>query len=168
MNKKLNLIFDITVLIKWGESGVYNCALNILKEFSKNDNINITLYFSYEQTNKLKDFLNKEKWLKKYPILYNKIILSLFNIYLYLTKKKQEANTEKRNGQKRFLNLILKIIRPLHKVSVYLINYNKYNAFFSPLAQIPKHIACIKHIKNMFCFMTSFQFYIPIIMVTIQ
>ena len=64
--KKLNILFDAYVLAECdntgaSRSGIFFTALNILKEFSKNENINISIYCSN------KKFSTKlEKALKKY------------------------------------------------------------------------------------------------------
>ena len=64
--KKLNILFDAYVLAECdntgaSRSGIFFTALNILKEFSKNENINISIYCSNKKFSK-----KLEKALKKY------------------------------------------------------------------------------------------------------
>ena len=48
-DKKINLLFDATVLSAQRRSGIYNVAYELLQKFQKDDEFNLKLYCSSNQ-----------------------------------------------------------------------------------------------------------------------
>ena len=154
-DKKINLVFDVTILIQnnqknYFRSGIFFTAVNILKELSKVSDFKISLYcrrkFLYEccKSNFLQQF--------NFPII-NKKELSSFE---YKYKQLKEKRNELKKSNKYFHKILLSIaILPLSALTKLfsiktqnLSDYNEINIFFSPQEKIPEFIQNLKHIQK--------------------
>lgn len=154
-DKKINLVFDVTMLIQNNQkncfrSGIFFTAVNILKELSKVSDFKISLYcrreFLYEccKSNFLQQF--------NFPII-NKKELSSFE---YKYKQLKEKRNELKKSNKYFHKILLSIaILPLSALTKLfsiktqnLSDYNEINIFFSPQEKIPEFIQNLKHIQK--------------------
>ncbi len=150
--KKLNILFDAYVLAECdhqgsSRSGIFFTALNILKEFSKNDYVEISVYcsnkkFSYKLTRTLDKYFPNNK----FKNIYLETLTSIELIHSKLTC----AYKEKKSLITKLKLLVISGIKkhmPAKKI-----DYNKatknIDVYFSPVYKIPKEIKEIEHIKK--------------------
>ena len=154
MKNKINLIFDITILVinrkmDGCRSGIYFTAANILKELYKKEEFN--LYFYCDK--KLIPALEETAIIKKYncPIInYEDMTQDDWN-YANSKSKRNKMKKEKKIIQKSILSILLFFFSLKLKLCKNKINLSKYddiNVFFSPCYRIPEEIRNIKHIKK--------------------
>lgn len=154
-DKKINLVFDVTILIQNNQkncfrSGIFFTVVNILKELSKVSDFKISLYcrkkFLYEcyKSNFLQQF--------NFPIINKKE----FSSFEYKYKQLKEKRNELKKSNKYFHKVLLSIaILPLSALTKLfsikkqnLSDYNEINIFFSPQEKIPEFIQNLKHIQK--------------------
>ena len=151
-NKKINILFDAYVLAEGdntnaSRSGIFFTAINILKEFSKNENINLSIYCSNRKFS-----AKLEKTLKKYfpENNFNNLYLDLLNpiekLHSALTCSYKE---KKRTLTKLGIFATSGIKKLLPKTNINYENLTKdIDIYFSPVYKIPDEIKNIKSIKK--------------------
>lgn len=152
MEKKINILFDAYVLAEAdntnaSRSGIFFTAINILKEFSKNENINLSIYCSN------KKFSAKlEKTLNKYfpENNFNNFYLDLLNPIEKLHSALTCSYKEKKHILTKLGILATSGVKKiLPKINI---NYEKLtkdiDIYFSPVYKIPDEIKKIKSIKK--------------------
>lgn len=155
MQEKLNLVFDITILVvnrkKDGcRSGIYFTAANILDEFYKRPEFNLSFYCD----KKLIPVIEETEILKKYncPIINYEDMTAEDWEYTRLKAKRNEYKQAKKTFSKNILSLKLLLfslnMKIFGKKDKNLSKYNDVNAFFSPCYRIPEEIKNLKHIKK--------------------
>lgn len=155
MQEKINIVFDITILVvnrkKDGcRSGIYFTAANILNEFYKRPEFNLSFYCD----KKLIPAIEETDLLKKYncPIINYEDMSEADWEYVKLKAKRNEYKQAKKTLQKNLLSLQLLLFSLKMKLSgrneLNLSKYENIKAFFSPCYRIPEEIRSIKHIKK--------------------
>lgn len=154
MQEKLNLLFDITILVvnrkmDGCRSGIYFTAANILDEFYKREEFNLFFYCD----KKLIPAIEETDILKKYdcPVINYEDMTSEDWEYVKLKAKRNKMKKEKKALQKTLMSILLFFFSLKMKLSAKTINLSKYdkiNAFFSPCYRIPEEIRELKHIKK--------------------
>lgn len=158
MNKKINVLFDATILENGvaksaARSGIYFVAYNILLELIKRDEFNIELYCAPDKLHKIQEFIKADENLCKLKVAeYSKLdnLLSHWEFLKYKNKKNKE-NKIIRVGIKTILNCIKFIHENKYKFNKnneYQILYKDFDIFFSPFEAIPRDIKNIDHIKK--------------------
>ena len=154
-DKKINLLFDATVLSAQRRSGIYNVAYELLQKFQKDEEFNLKLYCSSDQLVLLKKNLKGELALfSSLPLLnetnYNPFIAK----EEYLDFKYQKA-CEKNKFIKKYIIKIKKLINNillslcnLVKKNYFLSELKNIDIFFSPCFKIPDIIKQQERIKN--------------------
>ena len=154
MQEKLNLLFDITILVvnrkmDGCRSGIYFTAANILDEFYKREEFNLFFYCD----KKLIPAIEETDILKKYdcPVINYEDMTTEDWKYVKLKAKRNKMKKEKKALQKTLMSILLFFFSLKMKLSAKTINLSKYdkiNAFFSPCYRIPEEIRELKHIKK--------------------
>lgn len=150
--KKLNILFDAFFLAEndtktGNRSGIFITAINILKEFVKNDSVNIYIYCSNKKfAAKLPKTLEKYFPDNNFDNLYLKTLSKFELIHSELTWKYKEKKCF-------FTKIGICIFSALKKLFPNKnINYREItkdiDVYFSPSHKIPKEIADIKEIKK--------------------
>lgn len=154
-DKKINLLFDATVLSAQRRSGIYNVAYELLQKFQKDDEFNLKLYCSSEQLVLLKKNLKSElAHFSSLPLLnetnYNPFIAR----EEYLDFKYQKA-CEKNKFIKKYIIISKKIMNHfllnlcnLMKKNYFLSELKDTDVFFSPCYKIPDIINQQAQIKK--------------------
>ena len=152
MGKKINILFDAYVLAEGdnktsSRSGIFFTTLNILKEFSKNEKINVSIYCSNKKYSvKLKEILDKY-----FPNNYfNNLYLDILSPIEKLHSKLTCDYKEKKNPLTKIGILSTSAIKKsLPKKSVNLEKLTKdIDIYFSPVYKIPEDIKKIKSIRK--------------------
>lgn len=149
--KKLNILFDALVLVEndtktGNRSGIFFTALNLLNEFSQNENINISIYCSNKKfAARLNQTLEKYFPNNKFNKLYLKSLSPLEFAHSSLTCKYKQ--------KKQFITKFkLFFVSALKKVFKNNINYEELtkeiDIYFSPAFKIPDEIYNLKSIKK--------------------
>lgn len=156
--KTINLIFDGNIFANELEknsnrSGIFFVAYNLINEFSKNENINITLYYNYKNYHKLKWLLENNKLPQKCKLvpknkkfnLLSKIQICICGV---LNQILQFASNSKADNliKKALRFLIYRIFRYNKLTNVDLLADN--NLYFSACDKIPEKILNNPHIKS--------------------
>lgn len=159
MNKKINVLFDASVLINGTEkaparSGVYFVAYNILLELLKRDELQVTLYSNVSNAPLVLEAIKNDEKLKKVPILkYSKLdnLIIKWEILKYKNKVNR-GNKILRVGIKTILNCLKFISDVNNKLHIIDKSYEKlyanYDVFFSPVFAIPEKIRNIDNLKK--------------------
>ena len=151
MGKKINILFDALTLAENDEktgnrSGIWFTVYNILKEFAKNENVNIYIYCS-----KKKFAAKLTKTLNKYfpDNNFNKLYIDSLGPLEYEHSKLTCAYKAKKNFSTK---LKLFFVSAIKKAFNRPINYEKLtkdiDVYFSPAFHIPDEIINIKSIKK--------------------
>ncbi len=150
MNAKIKVLFDAHLLAENDtqsgiRSGIFFTALNLLKEFSKNQNVEIGIYCSK------KNFSAKLiKTLQKYfpDNTFNNVFLEVLSP---LELKKSELSCQYKEKKNFLTKIQLLGISALIKMQP-AINYdsiiNQYDVYFSPAMKMPKEILNNNNIKK--------------------
>ena len=154
-DKKINLLFDATVLSAQRRSGIYNVAYELLQKFQKDDEFNLKLYCSSNQLVLLKKNLKGElAHFSSLPLLnetnYNPFIAR--EEYLYF---KYQKACEKNKFIKKYIIISKKLINHfllnlcnLMKKNYFLSELKDTDVFFSPCYKIPDIINQQAQIKK--------------------
>lgn len=154
-DKKINLLFDATVLSAQRRSGIYNVAYELLQKFQKDDEFNLKLYCSSNQLVLLKKNLKGElAHFSSLPLLnetnYNPFIAR--EEYLYF---KYQKACEKNKFIKKYIIISKKLINHfllnlcnLMKKNYFLSELKDTDVFFSPCFKIPEIINQQAQIKK--------------------
>lgn len=154
-DKKINLVFDVTLLIlnrhkNAFRSGIYFTAVNVLDEFYKNPNIKMSFYCN----KKLIPAIKETEFLKKYdcPIINFDDMSKDDWTYVHLKEKRNEYKQQKKSLQKNLLTIQQLLFSLKMKLfgnkKINLDKYKNCNVFFSPCYQLPPEIKTIKHLKK--------------------
>ena len=151
-DKKIKLVYDATIIANGitknsSRSGIFFTALNILKEFYENDNIDLYLFCDMGKVKDLEQVLKSEirNQKFKFALPFESII------YFKLKMKKCKLKKEGKKFQKTLLQLIIipfSIFNRLLKIIYLPLNvfyFKKFDAFLSPIIKIPKYIHCKKY-----------------------
>ena len=148
MEKKINLLFDAAILAENDfknakRSGIFFVALNILKEFARDERINVYIYSSNKKISaKLTNILIKYFPDNNFIMFYKEILTPLEYLHSKLTcqyKEKKNLPTK----------LILFGVSALKKIlPKKYIDYSNIDVYFSPVAAIPDEIKKIETIKK--------------------
>lgn len=166
-NKKINLLFDATILSNGcrkdaSRSGLFVVALNTFKYFIKKTDIHIYLYCQSTLINNLKKELEKDFPDKKFRIYDENLLLADFekkqNKFEQWLHKKFGTLSQKITRAKRKRHKIIKsVYSMLRRIIVFLLYLTgnrcylrKINVYLSPLYCIPKSILKCKTIHS-FC-----------------
>ena len=155
MQGKLNLVFDITILVvnrkmDGCRSGIYFTAANILDEFYKRPEFNLSFYCD----KKLIPAIKETDILKKYncPVINYDDMTEDDWTYVTLKSKRNEYRQAKKNFQKNLMAIKMLLfslkLKLTGKNKPDLSKYDEVNAFFSPCYRIPEEIRGLKHIKK--------------------
>ena len=151
--KKINLIFDMNSIydafgITANRSGIYFCTINLLNEFNKYKNIEITLYIPEKKIPAVTSFLRKELPGKSFKIISDYRLTPINICYINLRHLREYIKLTEKNCIKKFcLKTILKFIilplSPIHKLTKhFLLNRNerfdKNTVFFSTAYPYPE------------------------------
>jgi len=156
MNKKINILYDATILAvgfldKAHRTGIFFAAYNILKRFSHDDRFNITLYIQ-KRIHAVKYF-KKDDLLSQFPVYV--ISEDLFNIDITIYKNKLRSVSS-------ILKKIIYILRSTTKIPQKIDEFfhkfsnNKIDGkvletidvYFSPLHNAPAEITRYSEIKH--------------------
>ena len=150
--KKLNILFDAYVLAECdntgaSRSGIFFTALNILKEFSKNENINISIYCSNKKfSTKLEKALKKYFPNNNFNNLYLEILSPIEKLHSRLTCNYKEKKNPLTKLGITAASAIKKIVHGKH--TDYENLTKDIDIYFSPVYKIPDEIKNIKSIKK--------------------
>lgn len=159
MNKKINVLFDATVLENGvaksaARSGVYFVAYNILLELLKRNELQVSLYSDTSIAHLVFEIIKSDPKLKnvvfeKYSIL-DKLIIK-WELLKYRNKV-EKGNKILRVGIKTILNCLKFISDVNNKLNIVDESYEKlyknYDVFFSPVFVIPEKIRNIAKLKK--------------------
>lgn len=127
---KKTILFDVSVLLQGisnSGTGIYYTALNLLDQFVKSDQFDISLYAPTDQRVVLQEFLQHkfDRDFVFYPPLFpvEKTIFSL-------KQKAKKLREQHKNVQKFFVYLVFKILR---KFIVPKFVQQKFDIYFSPM-----------------------------------
>lgn len=158
MNKKINVLFDATVLENGANksaarSGIYFVAYNILLEMIKRKELEVKLYCNPSKLHKVAEIINEDENLANLQIAeYSKLdkLISRWEFLKYSNKQKK-GNKIVRVFIKTTLNLLKFIYdnkNKLNFVNEYKNIYKDVEIFFSPFDAIPLEVKSIKNIKK--------------------
>ncbi len=162
MSKKINMVFDATLLLQVfdektaSRSGIFFVSYNLLTEFTKNDGINIALYSNnsefYKKWDILKSILEKDvscKDIKLAPTnLDNKYSLKINE----LKPKKVDAKSKKQLLRSieleiriLFNSILLRFSKESNEKSYF---YKKIDVYFSPMRKVPDFLDQYTNVKQ--------------------
>lgn len=151
-DKKLNLLYDVTVMVNDLEknakrSGIYFVAYNILKELLKSDKINLSLYCDDNKTFELYSVMKKGfSEYTKLKIINSKKCIVLGKIKYNLKQIKKKTKTENKFLKKNIINLLLFIVSIIQEICNSIIcvipkkELSKIDVFLSPVFKTPNII----------------------------
>lgn len=152
MEKKINILFDAYILAEAdfkgsARSGIFFTALNLLKEFSKNEKINLSIYCSNKKASaKLKHTLDKYFPNNHFNNLYLEILSPIEKVHTQLTcSYKDKKNPLTKLGI--VASSALKKALPKKYIDYEKLT-NNIDIYFSPVYKIPDEIINIKSIKK--------------------
>ncbi len=152
MEKKINILFDAYILAEAdfkdsARSGIFFTALNLLKEFSQNENVNISIYCSNKKFSaKLKKTLDKYFPNNKFNNLYLEILSPIEKLHSRLTCNYKEKKNPLTKLGITAASAIKKIVHWKH--TDYENLTKDIDIYFSPVYKIPDEIKNIKSIKK--------------------
>lgn len=158
MHKKINVLYDATVLINGtanapARSGVYFVVYNILIEMLKREDFNVTLYCEKKQANLVLEIIKKDEILRKVPIAeysnLDKLIIKWEK--LKYDNKINQGNKIIRVFIKtilKLLNLFSNLINTLNINNTYKKLFSNFDIFFEPCGGIPIEIKNVRNIKK--------------------
>ncbi len=153
--KKINLLFDATVLSLPYRCGIYNVAYEILKLLMQKDNINLKFYCSSDKLIDLKKKLKTELYdFHNIPIINDTFYERLHAYGLYFDFKESMARKKRRlfklniiKLKKTILNVLKKFCDLYHNKG-YSFALTSIDIFFSPCYAVPESIKHFKKIKK--------------------
>ena len=158
MNKKINVLFDATVLANGvgksaARSGVYFVAYNILLEMLKREELNVSIYCNLDKIHQVIKSINSDENLVNISMFKN---TKLGNLIGYWETVKYENKVNKGNKIVRvFIKTILNFFKFIFDVKNKLNMNHEYerlfddiDVFFSSYCAILPEIKKIKHIKK--------------------
>ena len=160
-NKKIKLIFDGRILISYlyknkNRSGIFFVAWNLLREFAKNTNLDITIFYEYQMFNEMQQLKELGIIPKNCSFIDLKdmaipFISNYINL-LFDLKQKFPKGDKKDNILKKILRYIAaRSFSLYYKYAMYLSefgNLTDYDVFFSPCNAIHPAIKKNKHVKT--------------------
>lgn len=151
MEKKINLLFDAAILAENDfknakRSGIFFTALNILKEFSKNENLNINIYCPNKKISaKLVQTLKKYFPDNNFDNMFLKMLSPLDLLHSKLTCQYKE----KKSFPVKLQLIFASALKKTFKTSInYEELFKNIDIYFSPVDLIPEEIKPIKRIKK--------------------
>lgn len=151
MEKKINLLFDAAILAENDfknakRSGIFFTALNILKEFSKNENLNISIYCPNKKISaKLVQTLKKYFPDNNFDNMFLKMLSPLDLLHSKLTCQYKE----KKSFPVKLQLIFASALKKTFKTSInYEELFKNIDIYFSPVDLIPEEIKPIKRIKK--------------------
>ena len=153
-DKKINLLFDITLLLNESaangyRAGQYFVAYNLLKEFLKDDKIHVTLFSEYRQYIFINEFI--QRYLKNYNnysiYSYNNLMDKLtINVSRMLLKYRKTFGRD--NILKKFIRFIGYRIFYIYEKLFNTPEFKPFDVFFTPCDPISPEIMKFKHLKK--------------------
>lgn len=153
--KKINLLFDASVLSAQKRSGIFNVAYEILKVLIQKKDINLKLYCSLDSLVGFKKNLKTVLYeFRDIPIINDNLHekLKAYELYYdfkeYMARKKNKPIKLKIIKSKQYILGVLKKICELYHSKEYLDALNSADVFFSPCYAIPESVKKIERVKK--------------------
>ncbi len=155
---KIKLLFDGNIISNGAlknssRTGIYFCAINLLKEFIKNPETDVILYCEKNNFANLNVVL-QENFDRKFKIFTNELYNTRVNFYKAIKSFRKQAKNNKEYIFSFILQIIMYIFALDYHFEKILFNIKRFfilkniNTYFSPAFAPPKFIQKRKYIKK--------------------